>query len=244
MQMEALTEQCIISGLPFRQPSRTLYTKIYMMGISDKGINLLQKSSNVIDNISNREEFYDTENRELIALNWWVKKVESSNQVKLKKIINWDSESINCQSTKGAIANIAELKDLELKTMCEFVVERQILNFEQNFIVHIDRVTYPDGDPYCVCSFRRIENIPSDMYAQLVLDCISPVRSKICEYLYRYERKTYETLEHNNCVEDIYEMSVLQSQWDQVQLHKSLDQIIARVEGRGFIGPDPWEGLE
>lgn len=211
--------------------------------MSDKGIELLQKSSDTIENISSKEIFYDTKNKELLALNWWVKKIGNSDQVKFKKIINCDSEIINYQSTKCAATDIAELKDLELEPIGGFVVEKQILRFKQNFIVHMDRVTYPDDDPHCICTFRCIENIPSNMYAQLVLDCVSPTRSKICEYIYRYERSTYETLEYNNYVESIYEMSVLNSQWERVQSHQSLDQIIARVEGRNIAGSNSWEGV-
>jgi hypothetical protein len=43
------------------------------------------------------------------------------------------------------------------------------------------------------------------------------VRSKICEYLYRYEPKVFNRLTERNHDEQLYEMSVLDSQWSVIQ---------------------------
>lgn len=230
-------EQCVISGLAFNEPTKTNKVRV---GLT---VELLKNSSDAkyLQELSDIEVYYDTKNKDLITKNRWVKEYGDTKVVKYKKVKESNLETVEYDLIQDSVANIEKIKDLQLEVLGKFLVERQILQFRQGFTVYIDKATFPDGDPHCVCSIERVENIPRKTYELLRQHFIVPVRSKVCEYLYRYEPEIYQILSDNNYVQPLYEISVLDSQWDHIQSNPNLDQIIARVEGRNVDGQNPWD---
>ena len=108
----AVERLCVVSGLPDKQPTRTSKVKRYRVGISDKGIALLQKSSDVNgdEHTTNNEIFYDTMDNELITNNKWLKGSDASQIFKYKEVKESDSETIDYRLTKCSIADIEELR--------------------------------------------------------------------------------------------------------------------------------------
>ncbi len=214
--------------------------------MTDRGAELLRNSKDLEKRDSlppHRETYYDTVDKKLLISNRWLKVIDGNHDcVVFKKVVEYDREIISYERMECALDDIPELKGLELEPLCTFVVEREVLLFKQRFIIHIDKVAYPDGDPHCVCYIHQVGIVPGDLYMQLMGCCISPVRNKIGEYLYRYDKKTYRMMKDDS----IYRMSMLDSQWDTYQL---LDpelylRVVARAEGRSLTGPDPWEGVD
>ncbi len=87
-----------------------------------------------------------------------------------------------------------------------------------------DQAIFPEGDHHCACNIEKVEIILRKTYEQLRQHFIVPVKSKICEYLYRYGPEIYQILSNNNYAQFIYEISMLGSQWDHIRSNSDLNQ--------------------
>jgi hypothetical protein len=117
-------------------------------------------------------------------------------------------------------------------------VVRTIFEAENNvFYIHVDQAIFEDRDPHLVCSIRNYHNVPEElrMYLKLKQD---PVRSIICEYMFRYNITLYYDLLDLNFIPDLdYSSSFLTSQWTKLndeanESPEPLFKAIARAEGR------------
>ncbi len=171
----------------------TLKTLSVRMGINADGLDLLMKIGKKQDCIQYDEIFF---NSSKMLKNVWEKEVtfinpQRAGYFETKFNLEVEGNSGEYISYYREQSQFKETTDVVAK----FRVTRTIVvesGEQPTWKAYIDEVTFQDGDPHCVCSFILEENFTNTELIQKI--GIFPIRSKIIEYLYRYEPAMYKQM--------------------------------------------------
>lgn len=178
----------------------TLHTLSVRMGIDVKGLNLLMDSGKKLDSIQYEEIFF---NSSKMLENIWEKEVIFITP----KQLGYFEVKLNPQTGGNVGEYISYPKERSglmkaSDVVAKFRVTRTIVTEDVDhptWKAYIDEVTFEDGDPHCVCSFVLEENFTNTELIQKI--GLFPIRSKIIEYLYRYNSTMYKQMIESGIVD-------------------------------------------
>ncbi len=209
------------------------------MGLTDKGVKQLLALGEELGTIS-----YTSFDEECYIMNdfkKWIKKVtfadgSSYYDIKTDLSLVLHNEYILFHQTKQ---NDAPKEILSQQPIAKFHVDRTQISLG-SYTIDLDSLCFPEEDPYFVCSVAFYAHTRPIVTPPSLLDIVKetsivPVRSKMLEFLFRYNKALYQQVERE---ETPYYQCMLQSQMAVLYAKSSFDKIF-KIEDRMYGRPNP-----
>jgi len=193
----------------WRTDKRSTLRRQYHFAITAESLSTLQHNSNITTTDNYTVQFYDTKDALLLRNNWWLLYQRHRWELRVCKGCEFDTVTFEEFTKFEDIIEklyvlhritICDEEELRLKfpeKFAEFVVTR--LNFNcTDFALYLDSAKFADEDYYLVGTLSSTDdgNTREDEPTSRIegLEEISPVRSKVCEYLFYYRTDLYKIL--------------------------------------------------